>query len=632
MTNSDGNSMQVQMNHAEASGNPPFLAQRKETQGYHMLQQPIPSIVVNPLNSDSDSVYFSQHTLPAPDKSNVVLNPPIPQRMPFANSYVNYPVQNTAPVAYYPNQMYPQYREDSRYFRPAFDRAYSPMVKTPDVFIPPMHGVPVAPMPVPVEHSRKDVKTNFKPTHTKKNSRPKINKIVSDSYFSKSTRKKVVLGEYSLDSLFTCFLEVLNIDTARADITEVHEFSIESELELELFDLFVNNFACCIDVFLPQERFQKIIPELALYDETRMILDSIFCLSSLMLLRMRPDAIDQSYPLKYYQRSVKSIRYHLSLPDIDDNGILARCLISTNLLCIYELFFVAIDSTYVKGAGSILLSILSKRNRSESLLKNPFYETCFWAMFVCDLVLSLKFDSPSMYSLDRLWKTMDPEFFDEYENYSLYLEDPASKGKELDLFLSSLLMTKQTTNWWQHKVMMLFCSITEFSNLYEVVTREDYETNKQFSQWLQLNRRLEEFEQHLPVPMKPIIQKPSTKDRVFPLIYFKDEHTAIVGLNYKLAKISLHVTLCTKLKVQDKSLVDEEMAKYPDNYRVKLARDVVGVMQTYDSNLQIWPVNVHALRQAAKHIGDDPVAHEELMKLTHKVDRVCHLQLHIVIP
>lgn len=634
---------------------PSYPPQPKEQNGF---PQPIPSIVVNPHEPVPDySMYYpSQHPLPAPDQrkagQNVILYPPnLPaqrlQSFPNGQYGMTYPIQNAAPIYYYPNQMYPQYREDNRYFRPMFERGYSPIAvgKPEQMPIQPMVHAPIQtmgplpPMGIPVHNAQgptKDHKVNFKPMHTKKNSRPKINKIPSDPYSSKIGLKRklheVVLGEYSLDTLYASFQEVLNIDTSRANIAEAHLYVLQDPLEQRLFDLYVNNLSLGMDVWLPQERFQKIVAELALYDDTRMILNSIFCLSSLILLRMEQGAIDPSFPLKYYQRSVKSIRYHLSLPEVEnhENGMLARCLLSTILLCIYELFFVAVDSTYVKGAGSILISILSKRDKSETgLLKHPFYETCFWGTFVCDLVLSLKFDLTSTYSLERVWRPLDPEFFDEFDEYPSYQEDGAAKS-DMDV-ASSPLMAKQTTFWWQNKVMMLFSSINEFSNMSHVLTREDFENNKQFYQWQQLNRKVEEFERNLPSSLKPIVHKPATADRVFPLIYFKDEQTAIVGLNFKLAKISLHDTLCLKLKTHNRSLVEEEMAKYPDDYRVKLSMDVVGIMQTYDSNLHVWPVNIHSLRLAGKFIARDTVAHDEWKKLTDKVFRVCHTRLDFII-
>lgn len=642
-------------------------------QGVLMLHQSIPPIVVNPISGQEPSfdstknsdyypppvslgagdplrkpgllqssmpfLYGSVGQMQHQPQLQVPVGPP-PPGMPFG------PIQGPNPVYYMPPQVLPQFRSQYEAYsgsRPAIDRFAPKMPSKENQERPPPALQPYPPVMLASQGGQRSelpqllldegFKTNFKPTRTKKNSRPKINMIMSDKYDTKNTsrkRQKIAIEEPCHDALYEHFRVAMAIDVSRADVTKMYEYRIQSVAEENLFDLFANNISIFIDVFLPNERFQKIVSELALYDDTRMILDSIFCLSSLILQRMRPDAIDPLCPLKYYQRSVNAIRYQLSLPEVENprSGILGRCLLSTNLLCIYELFFFAIDSTYVKGAGSILMSILSKRIHQESLLKtSPFYDTCFWAMFICDLVLSLKLEAPSMYSLEKVWRPLDPEFFDDFESYAGSLEDPKSIEDAKDDY-AGFIVSPQRTLWWQHKILLLYSAINLFCALSDVVTREEYESNKQFYQWSKLNTNLEEFGRHMPVYLKPLIYKPAVKGS-FPVIYFKDEQTAIVALNYKLARLSLHVALCSKLRIEDLTLLEPEIAKYPSNYREKLAKDIAGIMQTYDCNLKIWPVNIHALRQASKYFERGTDVYEELKQLTIKVIRVCQTGLTI---
>lgn len=480
------------------------------------------------------------------------------------------------------------------------------------------------------DYLENDVK-NYKPTHTKKNSRPKINKIVNNS--KRETRKKQYeIGEHSNDELYAQFLEVLDIKKERTDLRKSFRLIIEDPLEQKLFDLFVNQLSLFIDVFLPQKHFQTIISELALYDETRMILDSIFCFSSLIFQRINPTEIDPLCPLKYYQRVVNSIRHHLSLPsaEVSESGILARCLISTNILCIYELFFVAIDSTYVKGAGSILLSILSKWNKSDSLLRDsPFYNTCFWAMFVCDLVLSLKLEVRTTYSLEKTWRSLEPAFFESFEMYPEEEKD-VSEGEHSQLKSSTYLVSRKATTFWLHKIMMLLCDIIEYLNACDVVTKEEFDTNAKFDKWKTLDAKLHEFEINMPVYLKPLITKPISPDRLFPLMYFRDEQTAIVTLNFKLAKLSLHVALCRNTMVKDTDLVQQAMACYPADFRKKLSKDLVGIMCTYESNQKIWPVNIHALRQASKYFPKDSAEYAELTKLVLRIAKFSHAGSNVI--
>lgn len=644
---------------------PDIASPNYQTGQFH---QTIPSLVFNHeplsapgLNNPAYPMLAPESQMPKPDAPSsmpLVFNPLNLQR-PFSqpNTFGMHPgpVSNGSGMYFVPLApvyLLPRAIGDERFVgtRPMFndrfpahfakvpgDSGPSPMyqpnfmpVQHPDA-IPSMAGATmyenaesVAPYGNRPDSVENDIK-NYKPTHTKKNSRPKINKIVNHPK-REAKRKRYEIGEHSNDELFAKFLEVLGIKTQRTDLRKNFRLIIEDPLEQKLFDLFVNQLSLFIDIFLPEKHFQKIISELALYDETRMILDSIFCFSSLVFQRMSPSEIDPLCPLKYYQRVVNSIRYHLSLPNSDglESGILARCLISTNILCIYELFFIAIDSTYVKGAGSILLSILSRWNKSGSLLRDsPFYNTCFWAMFVCDLILSLKLEVRTTYSLEKTWRALEPAFFESFETYPSEEKDPVD-GDSSQLNSSSYLVSRKSTTYWLHKIMMLLCDINEYLNACEVITKEDFESNAKFEKWKILDMKLNEFEVNMPVYLKPLITKPISPDRLFPLIYFRDEQTAIVALNFKLAKLSLHVALCRNTAVKDTELVQQAMASYPGDFREKLCKDLVGIMYTYDSNQKIWPVNIHALRQVSKYLKKDSVEYAELTKLVLKIAKFSH--------
>ncbi|GEQ70269.1 hypothetical protein JCM33374_g3945 [Metschnikowia sp. JCM 33374] len=266
------------------------------------------------------------------------------------------------------------------------------------------------------EDAELDVQTNFRPTETKKNKRPKINMLASDSSDFKQAsnkKKKLVVEEYSFDETYANFQDLLGIPAPRADINKVYHLVLQSPLERYLFDFFVHKIAVFIDTFLAHQFFQVIVAELALYDETRMILDSMLCLSSLISQRMDPSSVDALCPYDYYQKCVYSVgkKVGIGKSEDPDGKILARCLISTNLLCIYEMFFVAVDSVYVKGAGGILATIMSRTDKSVSILKqSPFHHTCFWATIVCDLILSLKLECPNTFSVEKMWRNLDPNY------------------------------------------------------------------------------------------------------------------------------------------------------------------------------------------------------------------------------
>lgn len=490
---------------------------------------------------------------------------------------------------------------------------------------------------------------NYKPIQTKKNSRPRINKLNKPSAVASKrpkaalARNNSVFREMSLDQMYHHFAAVLKISRPPSfDIANsgpLYWLKVLDPLEFQLLGYFVHSLSKSIDVFVSQDIFLKIVPEIALCDDTNMILNSIFCLSSLMLQRRSPHLVDTSIPIKYYHQSIRSIGYYLSTPGIeeDENGTISRCLLSTILLCIYELLFEAIDSTYVKGATGILSSILYKNRGGQSLLKeSPLHETCFWAIIICDLVHSLKYDLSSMYSSEKFWKALDPEYFKQYDRPSHIDHDGIEEEEDIstkadeeknDQYGSDMMLSHESTMWWFHKSVLFYSTINELNNQVEVISKQDYEQNRPFHDYLELKNKLDEFESFMPLVLKPTIYKPSSKDRIFPIVFFRDEKAAIIALNIKLSKIALYEALLRKTNPND-VLCQQEVAKYPPNYQVKLAEDVIGIMRTYDSSLVIWPVSMHAVRQTVKYFSSDAAALKELENLIHRMVLVCHLLPH----
>lgn len=651
------------------------------------------------LQPDRSGHYVSQESLPVPDLhrklvphgSMATLMPPVytpigpsllgmrsavPNPPNYAMDYVPLHGHFPQPQIYYVPHGYPHFRPPIFY-----PESYHPMgsvgVKVPsEVSRFPIHNAPIRALPGPTnlpaitqnlgitaqpevtsqpglthQHAVLVYKSighqnpkpvalveskTYKPTRTKKNSRPKINKIVGDmdDVRMHSERKaRFEIGECSLDMLYEHCREALGLQGSREDISRTCECALPDALEKRLFEMFVENLVLFIDVFLAHDMFQKVFSELALYDDSRMILNSMFCLSSLILQRTHPEAIDPLCPLKYYELTVTSIRFHLSLPEVEnpESGILARCLLSTCLLCIYELFFVAVDSTYIKGAGSIFMSILSKKNKTESLLKSsPFYETCFWAMFICDMILSKKLHMPNMYSFDKVWSGLEPDYFGDLDNYAAFQEEPKTIKESLNNYYS-VLVSRHTTIWWQHKIVLIVCSINDFMLLTDVISREDFHSNKRYFQWQQLINAVDEYDRNMPVYLKPLIHLPCSKDRVFPVLFFKDEYTAVAAIHFKLAKLALVEALYENVVVEFPSILEPEYAKYPPSSREKIAKDILGILQTYDSNRRIWPVCVHSLRQASKWIPEGTEAHRELKVLASRVLQFSMLGLRLLV-
>ncbi|OBA16969.1 hypothetical protein METBIDRAFT_80211 [Metschnikowia bicuspidata var. bicuspidata NRRL YB-4993] len=362
-----------------------------------------------------------------------------------------------------------------------------------------------------------------------------------------------------------------------------------------------------------------------------MILDSMLCLSSLISQRKDPLSVDALCPYDYYQKCVYSVGKNVALDKAQDpdGKILARCLISTNLLCIYEMFFVAVDSVYVKGAGGILATIMARTDKSGGILQqSPFHYTCFWATVVCDLILSLKLECPCTFSIEKMWRSLDPGY-DEYDSYEAFLHEKTSIKDAVE-DCSSFVVTNEKTTWWLHKVTFLFILVNDFYNQYDVITQEDFMTNKRFHRWLVLKEKIEEFERRMPIYLKPLIFIPAAEEKDFPKIFFKDEKTVVTAINFRLAKLLLHAALEEKLQVLDVGLTLKERASYPHKYSENLAREVAGIMKTYDADMRIWPINIHSLRQASRFIEPSSPCFETLKNLTARVISVCQTRLNIL--
>lgn len=340
----------------------------------------------------------------------------------------------------------------------------------------------------------------FKPITPKKNSRPRINKLTNQ--VDKKVMKKILKvddndykeAEPSMDPYFLHFLNSLKLSKEVSGPTSPCFYSVDSQLEKKLFDLFIHEMSACMDMFMMGDFFAEIVPEMALLDESGLILSSMYSLSALMLQRIDPESIDLSIPINYYHQTIKSIRHHLSLPNSgdDNDGTIARCLLSTILLGVYEMFFLATDNTYVKGAVSLLTSIISKTEGSSPLKTSPFLQMCFWAMFVCDLILSLKFNLPTMFSIKNFWLQVDPEFIEPYIS-SIPPKVAIPNDPNRGLFIS-----KKEATWWLHRALIQFSVINEFNCEVVVLTVEESRENKVFHEWLKLNKLADEFEINFP--------------------------------------------------------------------------------------------------------------------------------------
>lgn len=455
----------------------------------------------------------------------------------------------------------------------------------------------------------------YKPTKPKENSKPRINKLSTSGFVtnSKAIKSFERMSEISIDPLFLHFQNSLKISKEKLNTSVPPFFQVKSDLERKLFDLFVHQVSRCMDMFMIKDFFTDIVPQMALMDETGMILSSMFTLSALMLQRVDPSLIDESIPMNYYHETIRSIRHHISNSSNDDeDGIIARCLLSTILLCVYEMFFLATDNTYVKGAASLLTSIINKCQDASPLTSSPFLQMCFWAMFVCDLILSLKFNLPTMFSVNSFWRQIDPLFIENFD-----------KPRNLDEISDDLFLSRTESIWWLHKALLDFSVINEFNSHQTVETEEDFKNNRSFKDWKVLDNRINEYGESMPLALKPLIYQPSSDDSSYPTIYFRDELSALIYLQFKLSKVSLYQGLIQRTDVNSPQ-TQKILNELPSNHAKLLAKDIIGILKTYDLNLYLWPINIHTIRVVARYLHEDEQEYKELESLMERVIDTCH--------
>lgn len=357
-----------------------------------------------PPGYEYDDGYDGAGPPPAPPPSGPTLpSQPLPGHLLPTPAPAPPPPQPLRPLMYPPEYPYPYY----------------PYV--------PVYQYPMAP---PVEEPVAAL--NYKPIQTKRNVKPRINKIEGShpgpAHASQSTAHAShashatpggsttrghgqgaapapsppapaaaparLPGEVVTDAIFNHLLAELGISRTVGDtVTLSYQLKLKNPLEFQLFEYFTTTLLPALDLYLPHPLFGRVVPDLALYDDTNMLLHLVLCVLLVAHARRTPDP--SSVPLRYYHQAIQLIRHQLAAPGVEQlsHGVIARCLLLTVFLCIYEMFFVAVDLTYVRGALTILLLILARKPRGV-LAELPLYYACFVVILACDAYRGLLCDAP----------------------------------------------------------------------------------------------------------------------------------------------------------------------------------------------------------------------------------------------
>ncbi|CAH2351820.1 hypothetical protein CLIB1423_04S06700 [[Candida] railenensis] len=490
----------------------------------------------------------------------------------------------------------------------------------------------------------------YKPTRTKRNSRPRINKILdgntkpastSNSNISTSISKSSsvenkridltstslwgVLGEVAIDEIRVSFANAMNIKEPYSSSSDknVPKLKLSNPLEYRLFDIFIHMSSKAMDHYLGQNIFQEIVAELALYDETEMLINSIICLCGSILNKGDPSSLSKDVPTSHYQRALSSIRHHLSESSGEDpldldgaalkeyikrrDGLINRCLVSTIILCLYEFENNKTECTHIKGATSILTTILIRHREgteqssfgesnssSSSLLSTSYFHSiCFWSIFQLDILISIRYGVATMYSYSDYWKRYDKLYFESFERIPYRSLSPVH-----DYF------NRDTANWWMQRAFIDFSLINDFKNSRDTMKQDPNIGIDLFTSWHKLKKSVDEYESNLPLNLKPTIYQPCSPSRHFPVIYFKDEKTAITTIIYKVSRILLYESLV--LNADKSELMRQELAKFSPGYIQKVIKDACGIIKTYGNDFTLWPIGTNIVDDFRNYFKAEP--------------------------
>lgn len=553
-----------------------------------------------PPGYEYDDGYDGAGPPPAPPPSGPTLpSQPLPGHLLPTPAPAPPPPQPLRPLMYPPEYPYPYY----------------PYV--------PVYQYPMAP---PVEEPVAAL--NYKPIQTKRNVKPRINKIEGShpgpAHASQSTAHAShashatpggsttrghgqgaapapsppapaaaparLPGEVVTDAIFNHLLAELGISRPVGDtVTLSYQLKLKNPLEFQLFEYFTTTLLPALDLYLPHPLFGRVVPDLALYDDTNMLLHLVLCVLLVAHARRTPDPL--SVPLRYYHQAIQLIRHQLAAPGVEQlsHGVIARCLLLTVFLCIYEMFFVAVDLTYVRGALTILLLILARKPRGV-LAELPLYYACFVVILACDAYRGLLCDAPPMFSVPRFWAPLDPQFF-------ARLADPGADPGSWQLAPGS---------WQLARLLLLLLAATELRWRPGCLSQPEHQANQPLAEWRRLVARTDAV---VRASVPPTIYTWASDQR-YPVVYFGLATAAMAWINVQVVRVLLYETLATR-PPRDDGLVDHELAQYLGDYAGRVCREVVGVVRTYEGNRALWQALVHCLRFVAARL--DPDEAQELL-------------------
>lgn len=334
-----------------------------------------------------------------------------------------------------------------------------------------------------------------------------------------------------------------------------------NEVESMLVTHFIYEVAPLMDCYCASPIYSSLLPKVAAFDDSGLILNCIYACSALFLHYLKPQEFDIKFCLRFHNAALQQLRVKIS----DFSKINALCLVASVLLNFESQMFdefqgEADESVYplhnnkTYGSWILFMDVLTELIHSRNITSfetDSFVQTCFWTIISHEYLLCIKLHEPTFFAMHS--HSSNPEVAFQFHAPTI---SPVEKSLEhivhdlfapYDIDLSLLspesLQAKDST-WWLHLSMFNLLQNNNFVNHPYVETHDDCVNDRITKKWLHLKHRNEDFAVCLPETCKKVINVPAdNKERKFPRIMLSDTQSTLIFLNHHLSCILLYVGL-----------------------------------------------------------------------------------------
>ncbi|ODV94934.1 hypothetical protein PACTADRAFT_50776 [Pachysolen tannophilus NRRL Y-2460] len=502
------------------------------------------------------------------------------------------------------------------------------------------------------------------------------NNIYSRKYLYSLMKKLQKEKAKSSSSSFFNISQLLEIDSENIEKSDGSDPYICDPLDALLLDNFINNISAWLDIYCSVPFFTKLLPHIALFEESGMIMNCMLSCGALYLHRDQPNTYDSAFSMKYYNTALKQMSMELG----EKNRILTRTLISSVLLNLYESFagdFLDINQlNHITGSRIILLEILNneanskkvqfrkKKNRDSnsfllsekyvkkidlnkvySLENTEFLESLFWIITINDLTDSLKWELPNRWSLqnpnttiltlappstlhDQLFNSKISEYLSRYFDVDFKSSDGSFCAEKDDL-------------WWLRKSAFDLEMINDFLNQNFCLTQDDFVSQKMVKKWIELKKIVDSFGKAIPQSLRKIGYNKYSDNKYeaengeklnsnFPMVLFKDETSALININYHLSCLLLYESLITRTELyidgrntsssiaylfSERDFKFLSVSKNIHKLMKFHSKQIVAILLSYYKNLTVWALSLGHFKYAVRYLTRDPKYFKELDSL-----------------